>query len=55
VICFSAYAVSICSRPRRDSSDMMSTWKAGRGFKEFMRRRNPGRLRNSAPEIPSSA
>ena len=51
---FSAYAVSIASRPRRDSSDMMRTWNGARGFNAFIRRRNPGRCANSAPEIPSS-
>ena len=33
---------------------MMSTWNGGRGFSAFMSRRKPGRLANSAPEIPSS-
>jgi hypothetical protein len=54
MICFNAYAVSICSRPSRDSSDMMRTWNAGFGLSAFMSRRNPGRFTNSAPEMPSS-
>jgi len=46
--------VSIAWRPSLDSSDMISKWKAGRGFKASINRRNPGRVANSAPEIPSS-
>ena len=52
--CFSAYAVSMASRPSRDSSDMISTWNGGRGFSEAMSRTNPGQFANSAPLIPSS-
>ena len=36
---------SRCARgPRRDSSDMMSTWNGGRGLSAFIRRRKPGPL-----------
>src|SRR5437867_9939028 len=47
MICMSAAAVWICSRPRRDSSDMMSTWNGGRGERAFISRMKPGRLTNS--------
>jgi hypothetical protein len=33
---------------------MTSTWNPGRGLSAFISRRNPGRLANSAPLIPSS-
>jgi len=49
MICFSDHAVSICSRPSRDSSDMMSTWNGARGFSAFISRRKPGLFANSAP------
>jgi hypothetical protein len=29
-------------------------WKVGRGFRLFINLRNPGRLANSAPLMPSS-
>jgi hypothetical protein len=33
---------------------MMRTWKGSRGLSAVISRTNPGRLANSAPEIPSS-
>ena len=52
--CLSAYAVSIASRPSRDSSDMISTWNGARGSARSSAAGNPGRLANSAPLMPSS-
>jgi hypothetical protein len=49
--CFTAYAVSIVSRPRRDSSDITSTWKVGRGF--FRHRAFP--LRDSEQDSVDSS
>jgi hypothetical protein len=37
-----------------DPSDITSTWNGARRFKAFISRRNPNRLLNSAPLIPSS-
>jgi hypothetical protein len=44
----------MASRSSRDSSDMIRTWNGGRGFSAAISLTNPGRLANSAPEIPSS-
>lgn len=40
--------------PEALSSEMMSTSNGARGLKAFISRRNPGRLANSVPEMPSS-
>ena len=54
MICQSAWPVWNWSRPSRDSSIVIKTWKGGRGFSACIIRRNPGRFSNSAPLIPSS-
>jgi hypothetical protein len=51
---FNVYAVSICSRPSRDGSAMMTTSNAGRGRSGASRAVNPARRSNSAPETRSS-
>jgi hypothetical protein len=50
----SVYAISICSRPSRDGSAMMTTSTIGRGRSAASRAVNHDRRSNSAPEIPSS-